>query len=622
MKNSFVNRETEFYVAGGNLMPGARSYVVRPADDELFESIKDGHYSYVLTSRQMGKSSLMHRTAIQLQEYGITPILLDLTSIGANLTVEQWYFGLLAEIGTQLAISEDMERYWKENQNHGPLYRFIHALDNIALAKSDATLAIFIDEIDFVRGLKNFSTDEFFAAIRQCYNARANNERMRRLTFCLLGVATPADLIRDVNTTPFNIGRQIELTDFTLDESQALASELDTDPKLANRKLERIFVWTNGHPYLTQKLCLALSQCPECSPGDVDRICHEMFLSSGVRRSEDNLIFAHNTLRNGSEDPAAVIGLYRKVLGGKRVPHDPSDPVLAQLRLAGVVRADRGRIHVRNKIYAQVFDRRWVDENMPDAALRREKAAFRRGAWRTAILFSSLLATILVIYKIYLINKSLEATNGMLHQERVITDKRLAIGNLSIAQRAIEDSNTPRAMQLLSECDDTTKKRFEWRYLWRLVHSENQVYQGSHGGVLAVGFLSQRNLVSIDSQGNVFLWNANNSENKFSYKINYLPTSAAFSKDGRYAASGDANGQIYLFNTKTGRRIREFTNHKSRITCISFASHSNKLISGSLDGCTTVWNTQTGREIEKISRKNDGVDCAVLSSDGRKIAIA
>src|SRR5262249_51796665 len=88
-------------------------------------------------------------------------------------------------------------------------------------ATSAARLVIFIDEIDTVRGLP-FSTDEFFAAIRECYNRRAQDPEFLRLTFCLLGVATPSDLIRDTRTTPFNIGRRIELTDFTEKEAAPL----------------------------------------------------------------------------------------------------------------------------------------------------------------------------------------------------------------------------------------------------------------------------------------------------------------------------------------------------------------------------------------------------------------
>src|SRR5713226_8799346 len=133
-------------------------------------------------------------------------------------------------------------------------------------------LVIFVDELDVVRSL-SFSTDEFFAAIRECYTRRAEDPEFRRLTFCLLGVATPSDLIRDTRITPFNIGRRIELNDFTPQEAAPLAKGLvspkskvqgpksparpdsDLGPGNSELLLGRILYWTHGHPYLTQRLC-------------------------------------------------------------------------------------------------------------------------------------------------------------------------------------------------------------------------------------------------------------------------------------------------------------------------------------------------------------------------------
>src|SRR5438105_11532555 len=94
-----------------------------------------------------------------------------------------------------------------------------------SLDTQDSRLVVFVDEIDYVRSLP-FSTDEFFAAIRECYNRRAQDPEFERLTFCLLGVASPSDLIQDTRTTPFNIGRRIELTDFTPAEAAPLAAGL------------------------------------------------------------------------------------------------------------------------------------------------------------------------------------------------------------------------------------------------------------------------------------------------------------------------------------------------------------------------------------------------------------
>ncbi|HDN27482.1 MAG TPA: hypothetical protein ENG03_10390 [Thioploca sp.] len=75
-------------------------------------------------------------------------------------------------------------------------------------------VVICFDEIDHVRNLP-FATDDFFATIRSCYNERAQNPNLKRLTFCLVGTARPTDLMDDPQSTPFDIGQAIDLTGFT-----------------------------------------------------------------------------------------------------------------------------------------------------------------------------------------------------------------------------------------------------------------------------------------------------------------------------------------------------------------------------------------------------------------------
>jgi hypothetical protein len=382
-----------FFVTGGTLRPDALCYVERQADRDLYQSLLNGEFCYVLTPRQMGKSSLMVRSVVRLRHAGLNVAVLDLTSIGQNLTPEQWYDGLISRLGQQLDLEDPLVELWRAHARWGPLQRWIAAVE--WLLQSDRCIVIFIDEIDTVRSLP-FSTDEFFAAIRECYNRRAQDSRFDRLTFGLLGVATPTDLIRDPRLTPFNIGRRIEVHDFTETESLPLAQGLSPNPVTGRTLLRRVLYWTGGQPFLTQRLCQcvvdALHQTASHEtppPGAVppplptaelvDEACLRLFLEPTARERDDNLIFVRERILRSEVDVAALLGIYRAVLRGRRVSDNDHDPIIATLKLSGLTTGHAGALQVRNRIYQAAFDEKWIANNMPEAETRRQRKAFRRG---------------------------------------------------------------------------------------------------------------------------------------------------------------------------------------------------------------------------------------------------
>ena len=65
------------YIVGGTVQAGGGIYVPRHADEELLELCRQRVFTYILTSRQMGKSSLMVRTAERLADEDIQSVVID-----------------------------------------------------------------------------------------------------------------------------------------------------------------------------------------------------------------------------------------------------------------------------------------------------------------------------------------------------------------------------------------------------------------------------------------------------------------------------------------------------------------------------------------------------------------
>jgi WD40 repeat protein len=431
-----------FFRPGGTLEPEAESYITREADEELLNALLLGEYVFLLDSRQKGKSSLVARTLLKLKDHGVSTVKLDLQRIGANVTPEQWYAGLLSGIGQELSISAELFAFWEANQSLGPLARWLAAIEKVVLSLREGPIVIFIDEVDFVRTLP-FSTDELFAGIRECFNRRAVESNFRRLTFCLVGVATPGQLIRNPEITPFNIGTRINLSDFTLDETLSYQEALGDAGRDGKQLLTRVHYWVAGHPYLTQVVCSHIAKDSSInSASAVDNLVSTLFFSTDARQRDANLSDVERRLLepdvldlSPEERRVQVLDLYGRMLRHKNVSASEENPIVDTLRLSGVGADASGCLGIRNRVYRKVFDEEWRRSNLPDAEVRRLRSAAKR-----AVIYTGLISSVVLL--------AVSAT--ALGMWRLSADRKSALDTLGDRTKELDRVSNERQRSLLT----------------------------------------------------------------------------------------------------------------------------------------------------------------------------
>ncbi|MDF5721613.1 MAG: CHASE2 domain-containing protein [Rhizonema sp. PD37] len=377
--------DANIYTVGGTVQAGGGIYISRQADEDLLILCRQRVFAYVLTPRQMGKSSLMVRTAEKLAEEDIQSIMIDLTQLGVQLTAEQWYLGLLTIIEGTLNLDTDVVQWWQAHTHLGLTQRLTLFFQKVLLVEVTTPVVIFVDEIDTTLSLS--FTDDFYAAIRYLYVARSLKKEFRRLSFVLIGVATPGDLIRDPKRTPFNIGQRVDLIDFTFEEAKPLADGLGLPKDEAQQVLRWVLKWTGGHPYLTQRLCSIISEQGKSrwSKADVDHLVSSTFLGA-MSEQDNNLQFVRDMLTKRAPDLEGVLTTYREIRRGKRSVSDEEQSLIkSHLKLSGVVRQENARLCVRNPIYEKVFDDKWLKNILP---VPFKKLTVQR------VLFTSLIVTL------------------------------------------------------------------------------------------------------------------------------------------------------------------------------------------------------------------------------------
>jgi WD40 repeat protein len=621
----------EFFVAGGTLRADAACYVARRADNELFRALSQGQFCYVLNARQIGKSSLMVQTTSRLRQEGAKVAVLDLTSIGRNVTTEQWYFGLLTNLGGQLGMSKALTDFWGKNAQWSPLQRWFEAIEKVILPTVETSLVIFIDEIDYIRSLP-FPTDEFFAAIRDCYNRRATNPEYNRLTFCLLGVATPAELIADPRMTPFNVGRRIELADFTLEESVALTEGLESDGRSGTRLLARIMRWTGGHPYLTQRLCSAVAEDPAVRDGaGVDRLCEQLFLNDKARTVEDNFAFVRHRLLASSSDSISLLDLYDQVLRGKVVRDEEADALVSLLKLSGVVRSVQGRLQIRNNIYRRVFDRKWVKENMPEAERRRAKRAFWRGlsiAGGAAILVSGIIGA--AAFKAVQLQHRAEdqAKVAIIESKRVAAERedlrrQMYAAQMRFADLAFKDQNIAETRGILESLIPrqglADYRGFEWGRLWRLTSDRSTaVLQGLRERPYAVA-ISPTAVYAGGDDGSVTMWS--DARTSVSAPAPSSVRSLALSPDSKMLAVGTADGRVALMRAADLGTVDELSTGQPDVRSVAFLGAGKMLATLTSGGQISTWDLASGKKLHAIALEKP-LGILAASPDGKSLAVA
>ncbi|HEY9603513.1 MAG TPA: AAA-like domain-containing protein, partial [Allocoleopsis sp.] len=239
---------------GGAVPLTSGLYVERPPiEADCFEEIlQPGALIRIKAPRQMGKTSLMARILNHAKEQGYQTIPLTLQRAdGALLSdLDRFLRWFCEQVGRRLKRLNQLEEYW---QGYGSKDKCIAYFEECLLEELDTPLVIGLDEVDRVFPHREIA-DDFFALLRSWYEfARYGDftselwEKLRLVVVHSTEVYVPLD----INQSPFNVGTNVELLEFTSAQVQDLARRYGLS--WSTPQVEQLMTFVGGHPYLVRK---------------------------------------------------------------------------------------------------------------------------------------------------------------------------------------------------------------------------------------------------------------------------------------------------------------------------------------------------------------------------------
>jgi len=586
------------YSIGGSLDHQNPTYVKRKADDELYNALKNGEFCYVLNSRQMGKSSLRVKMAKKLKQEGFKCVSVDMTKISSYGSAEEWYGDLMFMLLQGLILDQkvNFELWLQECSYLSPLQKFNQFIETIILSQLQEKIIIFLDEIDSIIKIK--FKDEFFAIIRSFYNQRSENQEYERLTFCLLGVATPSDLIQDKTRTPFNIGQAIELKGFEFSEAQSsltqgLREVVDNPEEI----LKEILNWTGGQPFLTQKLCKLVVEKADSRTPNIEQIVRTYIINNW--KSQDELYHLKticDRILQDKKSSGRLLGIHKQVLTSPNQTLKADDSYdQIKLRLSGLVIKKDGNLEVYNRIYQAVFNLNWVEQELANQRKFYHEnlvAWLKSGRTDTRQLLSGeILEKVLKEAEEkrlsdedqYFLNASRDYERQELKQAKEKATKiiQLAQQGTKIERKGRESLELFSHLQLAALRDaikvgeDLHQLRKEWQ---GLMHNEPDSIEDL---VSTSPHLALQQILS-----RIREWRELNDSSGGITNVCFYPT-------GEYLATASRSSGTITFWEFPNQEVIEFKAHADVVWSVCFSSTGEYLATASEDGVAKIWDYQS-----------------------------
>ncbi|MEB3123287.1 MAG: AAA-like domain-containing protein [Snowella sp.] len=244
-------------------------YIPRPPieTDCLQEIVKSGSLIRIKAPEKTGKTALIKLILNQVKTSNYQTVYLNLQTAESAMfsSLDKFLRWFCANISRELGIKPQLDDYWDE-ELFGSLVSCKTYFQSHLLEQINQPLVLGLDNLDRVFDYGDIAQD--FLPMLRYWHEEANNLPVWQNLRLIIANSTEVYIKLDANQSPFNVGRQIKLPGFTLEQVNILANSYqisEVNPPALQSFLTNLIELVGGHPYLV-RLALNALQDTKISP--------------------------------------------------------------------------------------------------------------------------------------------------------------------------------------------------------------------------------------------------------------------------------------------------------------------------------------------------------------------
>jgi hypothetical protein len=239
-------------------------YISRPPIeiDCLQEIVKSGSLIRIKAPEKTGKTALIKLILNQVKASNYQTVYLNLQTAESAMfsSLDKFLRWFCANISRELGIKPQLDDYWDE-ELFGSLVSCKTYFQSHLLEQINQPLVLGLDNLDRVFDYGDIAQD--FLPMLRYWHEEANNLPVWQNLRLMIANSTEVYIKLDANQSPFNVGRQIKLPGFTLEQVNILAKSyqiVEVDPQVLQSFLTNLIELVGGHPYLVRLALNALQE--------------------------------------------------------------------------------------------------------------------------------------------------------------------------------------------------------------------------------------------------------------------------------------------------------------------------------------------------------------------------